>query len=110
MYGKKLSAKKTVITCQAYYAIQKYFKGKEGKLDLARIVNSVVHKLIRNHLDGDWGDLCDEDKELNDIDVKEGGRILSKFNIEESEFYVITEAVNEGGVRPLTKVLLTCEY
>lgn len=59
------------------------------------------------HLTGDWGNLCDEDKEENDRALKAGGRILSSYLTEHSKekFWIITEAD-----RSATTILLPSEY
>ena len=49
---------------------------------------------------GDWGDLDDEDKSLNDAALIDGSRILSAYVTRKGErIWVITEAVNEVGLR-----------
>lgn len=54
----------------------------------------------------DWGDLCDEDKEMNDNAVQCGdGRILGRYNNALGNIYIITE-----WDRSLTTILLTDEY
>lgn len=48
---------------------------------------------LSRHQTGDWGDLCEEDKQENDFSVKEGFRILSAYKTNSGErIYVITEA------------------
>ena len=54
----------------------------------------------------DWGDLCDEDKEINDRAVQYGdGRIVARYNNALGDIYIITE-----WDRSLTTILLTDEY
>ena len=36
-------------------------------------------EMVRRHLSGDWGDLCDEDKKANDAALTHGQRILSSY-------------------------------
>jgi hypothetical protein len=60
------------------------------------------------HLTGDWGDLCDEDKQANERAISDpyGARILSKYALSTGEdIYIITEAD-----RSATTLLLTSEY
>ena len=60
---------------------------------------------LHRHLSGDWGDLCDEDKEENNFSVKEGFRILSSYNTTKGRLWIITEAD-----RSATTFLLPEEY
>jgi hypothetical protein len=48
---------------------------------------------ITRHQAGDWGDVCAEDKMLNDRAAVEGTRILSAFRTADgTTFWIITEA------------------
>lgn len=49
---------------------------------------------LRRHMSGDWGEVCDEDKETNDSSVRDGSRILSAYTAKSSgeKFWIITEA------------------
>jgi hypothetical protein len=48
--------------------------------------------LLRRHASGDWGDLTDEDRRANDEALLSGDRILSRYDVGDDSFYVITEA------------------
>ena len=81
---------------------------------VANLINSknafhaFVNKSITRHLNGDWGDLCEEDKCLNDKAVTSGSRILSAYECpfnEEWKIWIITEAD-----RSATTVLFPHEY
>jgi len=50
-----------------------------------------IFRLLHRHHCGDWGNLDDEDKAANDLDLREGGRLLSRYDTEAGSFYVITE-------------------
>ena len=66
---------------------------------------------IRRHHAGDWGNLGDEDKHLNDESVKDGSRILSAYHTSLGEkLWIITEAADDGGRRAATTILLPEEY
>ncbi len=65
------------------------------------LLGSFMHRFI----DADWGDLCEEDKELNDFSLKNGGRILAKYEFNGEPVYVITE-----WDRSVTTILLPSEY
>lgn len=90
------------------------------KFDLGSVVYTIgVGKLIKQvgieelikcvarHSQCDWGDLCEEDKQLNDSAVVDGGRILSCYHIgcDNTKIWIITEAD-----RSYTTILLPEEY
>ena len=60
---------------------------------------------LQRHLQGDWGDLDDEDKAENEFSVENGFRILSAYNTPEGRLWIITEAD-----RSVTTFLLPEEY
>ncbi len=87
-----------------------------AKFNLGQTVatQGVVHSLspadilaaLARHLNGDWGELDDEDKKANERALIEQQRILSKYiSANGIPFYVITE-----WDRSVTTVLLPEEY
>ncbi len=50
--------------------------------------------LLSRHQSGDWGDLCEEDRQLNDEGVNNGSRLLSSYVLEATgqNVWIITEA------------------
>ena len=60
---------------------------------------------LHRHLNGDWGDLDEEDKTENDFSVNHGFRIMSAYNTPEGRLWIITEAD-----RSATTFLLPSEY
>jgi len=61
---------------------------------------------LSRHRRGDWGDLCDEDKQENDFAIGRRIRILSAYRSSAGvKFWIITEAD-----RSATTVLLPDEY
>src|SRR5262245_53258450 len=63
-------------------------------------------ELLHRHLSGDWGDLSDHDKRLNDEAATSGGRILSAYTLADGEkVWIITEAD-----RSATTILTPDEY
>lgn len=67
--------------------------------------------LIRRHADGDWGDVDNHDKQMNDESLVLGGRLLSAYKLRSGErLYVITEAEAMAGVREVTTILKPSEY
>lgn len=58
------------------------------------------------HNAGDWGDLCEEDRQANEDALKHGGRLFSVYHDRENtKFYIITEHD-----RSVTTVLLPEDY
>jgi len=69
---------------------------------------------LRRHSTGDWGAVCDEDRQSNDVAVKDGHRIISAYPIDPARpckgfgdncLWIITE-----GDRSVTTFLLPSEY
>lgn len=68
-------------------------------------------EFISRHASGDWGELCDADKKLNDEAVVDGSRILSSFRLNTGQkLWVISEAANEQGRRACSTILRPEEY
>lgn len=67
---------------------------------------------LKRHESGDWGDLDDHDRQLNDRALIDDSRILSAYKLADGQkIWIITEAVNdEDGSRFSTTILLPCEY
>ena len=65
-----------------------------------------VAKSFCRHCNGDWGDLCDEDKETNEYALKHGERLFSKYEYDnDTSIYIITE-----WNRSVTTILFPHEY
>ena len=65
-----------------------------------------VQDAIRRHVCGDWGDICDEDKAINEQSLVHGARLMSTFTDRHgTKFWIITEAD-----RSVTTVLLPDDY
>ena len=65
-----------------------------------------VAKSFCRHCNGDWGDLCEEDKLENERALKNGNRLFSKYNYdEETSIYIITEYNHSA-----TTILFPDEY
>ncbi|MEZ6131312.1 MAG: hypothetical protein R3C59_21765 [Planctomycetaceae bacterium] len=66
--------------------------------------DDVFNALVR-HLDGDWGDVDEHDRQMNDNAVSFGGRLLSAYvDRSNTRFWIITEAD-----RSATTILLPSE-
>jgi hypothetical protein len=77
-----------------------------GALALLGQVNKLPLEFLSRHLRGDWGDLCQEDKTENELSLKYGFRLLSSYEVTETEkLWIITEAD-----RSVTTLLLPDEY
>lgn len=65
-----------------------------------------INKALDRHKKGDWGDVCQEDWELNNEALEMGYRILSSYTSSNGiKFWIITEAD-----RSTTTILLPEEY
>lgn len=66
---------------------------------------------LSRHGSGDWGDLCRDDKQLNDQSLVDGSRVLSAYRTTKgTKIWVITEATDDDGNRAATTILLPEEY
>lgn len=61
--------------------------------------------LVRRHACGDWSEMDEHDRAVNERALLDGSRIMSAYTVSGVRFYVITEAG-----RALTTVLLPDEY
>ena len=87
-----------------------------GRLLMTRGVNDLmaeneafarfVTESLSRHVKGDWGNLSEEDKQENELSLKEGFRILSAYETEGlPKIWIITEAD-----RSATTILFPEEY
>jgi hypothetical protein len=82
-----------------------------GDLDALQNAGQTPHEFLVRHLSGDWGDLDDEDRNLNEAAVIDGSRILSAYTTRKDErLWVITEAADDHGRRASSCLLLPSEY
>ena len=73
---------------------------------LAHLTELDIRIAIGRHLRGDWGDICDEDRQANDSALAQGDRLVSVYHsATKVKFYLITE-----WNRTLTTVLLPEDY
>ena len=56
-----------------------------------RLKTEEVLTALQRHASGDWGDLCPEDAQANNIALHEGGRLFSAYGQGENRFWIITE-------------------
>ena len=65
-----------------------------------------VHECLVRHMLGDWGDLCESDRQANEMALVEGSRLFSAYKVDGlPKVWVITEAD-----RSSTCVLFPDEY
>ncbi len=56
----------------------------------------------------DWGDLCDDDKQMNEDALKNGGRLFAAYDTSVKKVYVITDGLNTK--EKYTIILFAEEY
>ena len=89
---------------------------KLGKFPLGRIVatlgaiavipNEELLNALSRHHHGDWGDLCEHDRQENERSLLDGCRLMSVYHSKAGvKFYIITESD-----RRTTTALLPDEY
>ena len=82
-----------------------------GALDALGECHQNLLSFLARHSVGDWDDLSDEDRELNDLAVEDGSRILSAYRTKNgTKLWIITEAIDDTGERSATTILLPEEY
>ncbi len=85
--------------------------GTTGALEALQAAGQAADEFLSRHVTGDWGDLDDEDRQANDAALTNGDRILSAYVTRKgTKIWIITEAVNEVGLRYSSCVLLSSEY
>lgn len=83
-----------------------------GALEALRASGESPADLLLRHASCDWGsELCAEDRELNDLALIDGSRLLSAYRLNSgTKIWIITESENEDGVRSCSTILLPQEY
>lgn len=82
-----------------------------GALHALRDADQHPGEFLARHITGDWGDLDQEDKQLNDAALINGSRILSAYVTRKGErLWIITEATNEVGLRYCSTILKPEDY
>ena len=51
-----------------------------------------VGDALRRHMTGDWGDVCNQDRQANDDALAHGSRLFSVYHSGAVKFWIITEA------------------
>ena len=70
------------------------------------IAREDIAEALSRHAQGDWGDVCEEDRQENEFSLAHGERLLSSYRDRKGvKFWIITEAD-----RNTTTVLLPHDY
>lgn len=81
-----------------------------GRIVMTRAIDRTLSSTdivlgLYRHLNGDWGDIDEQDRELNELRLRDGGRLLSVYRAQNGVvFWIITKAD-----RSCTKLLLPDE-
>ncbi len=82
-----------------------------GALEALERNNISGAQFLNRHVQGDWGELPEEDQQANEEALLSGTRIFSSYMLaDETKLWVITEAVDDHKLRPSTCLLLPDEY
>ena len=82
-----------------------------GALDAFNRNGQSPLELLRRHVAKDWGDLCAQDCQANELALVDGSRLLSAYRLKDgTKVWCITEAENEVGHREANTFLLPSEY
>ena len=82
-----------------------------GALEALQDSGQTPEFFLAKHQQGDWGEVCQEDKGLNDQSLIDGSRLLSAYTtLKGRKLWAITEAVGDDGHRAATTLLLPEEY
>jgi hypothetical protein len=82
-----------------------------GALEALQAAGQQPHEFLVRHLSGDWGDLDQEDRSLNDTAVIDGSRILSAYTTRKGDtLWIITEASDDQGRCLCTTIHLASKY
>jgi hypothetical protein len=77
-----------------------------GALRALEKAEQLPAEFLDRHVNGDWGEVPDADKQENELSVEQGFRILSAYTTNAGEqIWIITEAD-----RSYTTILLPSEY
>ena len=73
---------------------------------LSKLTHDDILKALSRHVIGDWGEVDEEDRQENELSLKEGFRLLSVYHGANGvKFWIITESD-----RSVTTVLLPEDY
>ena len=77
-----------------------------GALEALQKTGQSPAEFLNCHVSGEWGDLCDQDKQTNEEALSDEGRIFSAYHLNDgTKIWIITEADRSSPC-----VLLPSEY
>ena len=77
-----------------------------GALEALEQAGQTPHEFLSRHVQGDWGDLDEHDRNENEFSLDKSLRILSAYHLKDgTKIWIITEAD-----RSATTILLPEEY
>ncbi len=80
--------------------------GTPGAMQALADAGQTLNFFLDKHVQGDWGDVCEDDKRLNDQALTDESRLLSAYRtLKNVRIWIITEAD-----RTSTCCLLPSEY
>jgi hypothetical protein len=80
-------------------------------LRVVREAGQTPEFFLDKHIQGDWGEVDDDDKRANDEALVDGSRLLSAYRtLKGDRLWIITEAIGDEGQRASTCLLLPQEY
>ena len=80
-------------------------KGIANEIDNNPSYQNEILDCLTKYLSGHWGSLCDDDKQANELAIKNNDRILAKYITSSGSIYMITE-----WDRSYTTVMFVEEY
>ena len=82
-----------------------------GALEAMEASGQTAEFFLARHASGDYGEVNEEDRQLNDEALVHGDRLLSAYRtLKGVKLWVITEAADDNGHRAATTILLPDEY
>ena len=96
VFPRKLGMKLGLVVCTAGI-----ISAKDNDASFAQEIN----KCFERYQKKDWGNLCDDDKELNDTADERKDRILAMYKTSKGKIYIITE-----WDKSVTTILFASEY
>jgi hypothetical protein len=82
-----------------------------GALEAMKASGQTPDFFLARHQAGDWGEVNEEDRRLNEEALIHGDRLLSAYRtLKGAKLWIITEAVDDNGHRAATTILLPDEY
>ncbi len=83
-----------------------------GALEALARNGSTGLEYLQKHARGEWGDLCEEDKQANQAALQSGARLLSAYCLPDgTKIWIITDAeIDDKHHRQATTILLPDDY